>query len=421
MSTSPTVPDFENSPVSVSVNGLSKVFKVYKKPQDIIVELITRRERHEKFQALDDVSFDIRRGEVVGVIGRNGAGKSTLLKIIAGTLDATGGKVDVAGRVSAILELGTGFDPERTGRENIHLGGLCLGMSRVQTNEKEAAIIEFSELEEFIDQPFKTYSSGMKARLTYSVASNVDADVLIIDEALATGDIIFVQKCLKHMADLCASRTKTVIFVSHALDQIEKLCDRVIWLRNGKIENIGSTREVSEIYRRYVLEQIRGELSKEAMPKQGEEKAGAGGDLRIRSVKICDRAGDEAAVFESGDDIVVEIAWEGKCEKEKVFAVVRIDSGGQRGVAALSPEEDDFFLCGGEAPNGSGTIRYVLPNNRFGPGDFSVFVSLRYSELVRSQRGLLTWKEDAGAFRIMSRHQRRFFYLPEYSFEEENG
>ncbi len=413
--------DFQDSPVAVSVDSLSKVFKVYKKPQDIIVELITRRERHEKFQALDDVSFDINRGEVVGVIGRNGAGKSTLLKIIAGTLDATDGNVAVDGRVSAILELGTGFDPERTGRENIHLGGLCLGMTRVQTNEKEAAIIAFSELEDFIDQPFKTYSSGMKARLTYSVASNVDADVLIIDEALATGDIIFVQKCLKHMSDLCASRTKTVIFVSHALDQIEKLCDRVIWLRKGRIESIGSTKEVAETYRRYVMEQIRSEMSKEVLPKVSGGSVDTGDGLSIKAVRLCDRLGNEVAVFEPGDDLVVEIEWEGNCDKEKVFAVVRIDSGGQRGVAALSPEEDEFFLCGGSAPRGAGKVRYILPNNRFGPGDFSVFVSLRYSELVRSQRGLITWKEDAGAFRIMTRHQRRFFYLPEYSFEEENG
>lgn len=408
--------------MAVSVDRLSKVFKVYRKPQDIIIELITRRGRHEKFQALEDVSFDIRRGEVVGVIGRNGAGKSTLLKIIAGTLDASDGRVDVDGKVSAILELGTGFDPERTGRENIYLGGLCLGMSQAQTKEKEAAIIEFSELEEFIDQPFKTYSSGMKARLTYSVASNVDADVLIIDEALATGDMVFVQKCLKHMADLCASRTKTVIFVSHALDQIERLCDRAIWMKHGRVERIGGTEDVASAYRSYMIQEIQSELAAASHPsggvRDGDGDGGKVSGIRISGVRVLSADLEERMVFESGEDIIIEVDWMGSCREPNVFVGVRIDSRGQRSVAGLSPEEDGHFLCDGEVPSGGGVVRYTISENRFGPGDYSVAISLRRSEPVRSMYGLLDWIDDAAAFRIVSNHQRQIVYAPEYSFAE---
>ena len=190
--------------IAVNVEHLVKDFEVYEKPRDAAIELLTRRRRHTTFRALDDVSFSVARGEVLGIIGANGAGKSTLLKIITGVLDATSGSVDINGRVTAILELGLGFNGELAGRDNIHISGLLYGMTKAEIDGKYQRIIDFSGLGDFIDRPVKTYSSGMMARLAFSIATAVDPDILIIDEALAAGDAMFVQKSLRRIHELCS-------------------------------------------------------------------------------------------------------------------------------------------------------------------------------------------------------------------------
>ncbi|MGA9951380.1 MAG: ATP-binding cassette domain-containing protein [Xanthobacteraceae bacterium] len=235
------------SATAIRVTDLVKEYEVYERPLDLALEALTRRPRHKIFRALNNVSFEVSRGEVFGIIGANGAGKSTLLKIIAGVLDVTSGSIDIAGRVTAILELGLGFNVEYSGRENIYLSGLLYGMDKSEIDRKLASIIAFSGLGDFIERPVKTYSSGMQARLAFSVATAVDAAILIIDEALAAGDAGFVQKCLRRIRELC-SGGRTVLMVSHGTGLLAQLCNRVMWLQNGQVQMIGSAIQVIQAY-----------------------------------------------------------------------------------------------------------------------------------------------------------------------------
>lgn len=230
----PVVTARETQPV-VDVAHLCKIYRLYEQPQDRLKEMLLGRfgRRYSRdFWALRDVSFELARGERLGIIGRNGSGKSTLLQILAGTLTPTAGRVQVAGRVSALLELGSGFNPEYTGRENIYVNASILGLSRQQTDERFDAIAAFADIGEFLDQPVKTYSSGMFLRLGFAVAASVDADLLLIDEALAVGDVFFTQKCYRRLYDL-VERGVSVVFVSHDTTAVGQFCTSVMVLDQG--------------------------------------------------------------------------------------------------------------------------------------------------------------------------------------------
>jgi lipopolysaccharide transport system ATP-binding protein len=235
--------------IAVKVSNLSKMYRLYSQPSDMLWEIITRKPRYREFWALRDVSFEVKRGEMIGIMGRNGAGKSTLLKILTGTLDKTGGEFLVNGKLSSILELGTGFHPEHTGEQNIRMGGLCLGLSRADIESKLDWIIDFSELRDFMSQPLKTFSTGMQARLAFSTAISIEPDVLIVDEALAVGDAAFQRKCFARIEQIKRDGT-SVLFVSHATNQILDLCERAMVLHGGHCLFVGNTKRAVSYYQK---------------------------------------------------------------------------------------------------------------------------------------------------------------------------
>lgn len=238
-----------SSEAAISVKNLSKCYEIFEKPQDRLKQMLVGRSRHRyysEFWAVDDVSFDVMRGETVGIIGRNGSGKSTLLQMICGTLNPTSGTVQVNGRVAALLELGSGFNPEFTGRENVYMNASVLGLSRDEIDRRFQDIVEFADIGTFIDQPTKTYSSGMMVRLAFAVIAHVDADVLVIDEALAVGDAFFTQKCMRYLRNFM--KTGTILFVSHDTSSVRNLCSKAIWMEKGKVLKEGTSKEVCEDY-----------------------------------------------------------------------------------------------------------------------------------------------------------------------------
>lgn len=247
----------------ISVKNLTKTYRLYENTKQRILEGLFPfvKPRHQEFHALDNVSFDIHKGEIVGIIGKNGSGKSTLLKIITGVLQGSEGTVDVKGRVSALLELGSGFNPEYTGIENIYMNGTLMGVTREEMGKRVQEIVDFADIGDFINQPVKNYSSGMFVRLAFAVAINVDADILIVDEALAVGDVAFQAKCMAKMSQIMKKGT-TILFVTHDMNTVKRLCQRCIYLKKGKKVMEGPAEELADIYLREVREGMNAENQK---------------------------------------------------------------------------------------------------------------------------------------------------------------
>lgn len=339
--------------IAVEIDSVSKRYRIYHEKIPSLKNTILWRKRttFEEFMALDDVSFTVEHGQTLGIIGPNGSGKSTLLKLMAKILQPTSGKVMVNGSLSALLELGAGFHPDLTGRENIYINAAILGMRKRDVDNKMDKIVEFSELAKFIDTPVKNYSSGMYMRLGFSVAINVNPDILLVDEVLAVGDQAFQAKCYKVIYDFM-KRGKTIIIVSHELDTISDLCSEVVFIRDGKIEDMGKPLSVVTKYRAYIEELDKKRITEQQAAERkkifktviernrkivnGEEIAkladsGVGGetirrfgsgDAEIQSIKLLDSNGKEIDFCGYGDDvkIVYEVLFKKRIE-EPVFGI----------------------------------------------------------------------------------------------------
>jgi lipopolysaccharide transport system ATP-binding protein len=250
--------------VSLRETITKKVQKSFQQTKDIVTKnYIEKSPRKEEFWALKDVSFEVQQGDRIGIIGRNGAGKSTLLKLLSRITEPTSGRISSKGRIASLLEVGTGFNPELTGRENIYLNGAILGMRRVEIKRKFDEIVDFSEIEKFLDTPVKRYSSGMYVRLAFAVAAYLESEILVVDEVLAVGDLQFQKKCLGKMEDVSQSEGRTVLFVSHNMGTINQLCNKAILLKSGKINDIGQT---ADIVRKYMKSgTVNGRINKDSI------------------------------------------------------------------------------------------------------------------------------------------------------------
>ena len=251
---------------AVNIENLNKTYRLYNKPSDRVKEALGFGKKQSKtFEALKDVSFNVKKGETVGIIGTNGAGKSTLLKIVTGVLSPTAGNIQIEGKVSALLELGAGFNEEYSGIENIYLNGRMMGYSRKEMDERLNGIVEFADIGDFINQPVKTYSSGMFARLAFAVAINVEPDILIVDEALSVGDIFFQNKCFKKFDELKRNGV-TILFVSHDIGSVRQMCSRVLWLDHGTVRAFGEAAHICDMYmdeKRKSAEYVAGHIQDE--------------------------------------------------------------------------------------------------------------------------------------------------------------
>ena len=351
--------------LAIRIDQVSKLFRLYDERNDSLKATVMRgrRARYQEFWALKNVSFEIPVGTTFGIIGDNGSGKSTLLKCIARILFPDHGKIESTGKMSALLELGAGFHPELSGRENVYLNGAILGLSKRQINDKFDEIVDFAGIEPFIDAPVKTYSSGMYVRLGFSIAINVEPDILLIDEILAVGDADFQQRCFAKFADLRESG-RTVVIVSHALGSLRTLCDHAALLEHGVLRDVGPATGVVDMYRDEThLDRV----------SDGEHGTRWGsGEIRIETVSLLDARGEPTQTVRTGDEVELLLRYRANQAIERpVFgiSVQRMD-----GTEVASPNLRDGDLMP-EKVNGEGWVQYRIGRLLLLPGTYDVTVT----------------------------------------------
>jgi ABC-type polysaccharide/polyol phosphate transport system ATPase subunit len=351
-------------PGAIVAEGVSRSFRVYSQRNMTLKEAILRRRqlRRTEIVALEDVSLSIAPGEAVGLIGRNGSGKTTLLRLIAGIFRPSSGRLEVGGDVGSLLELGAGFHPDFTGRENVYMNGAIHGLKRNYVRERLDAIIEFAELEQFIDVPVRTYSSGMYMRLGFAVATHLDPDVLLLDEVFAVGDEAFQRKCFGRLLDL-RERGRTIVFVSHAAPAVERLCERAVLLSAGRVTEDGPARDVIKTYQKLLAAEEAAE----------ERHAWGTGEATVLDVRLEGGDGEERRQFVSGGPLVVRlnIRVSAGVEVPRVAVEFRDANGGLLGASETAAEALGWHAGGGEQE-----VRFEVPRLPLSDGIFRLSVAL---------------------------------------------
>ena len=303
------------SEYAIELKHITKTYAMYAKPTDRLKEALDfrRRSYHDTFYALNDVNIHVKKGEMIGFIGENGSGKSTLLKIITGVLTPTSGEMQINGNIAALLELGSGFNPEYSGYDNIYLNGMVLGFTKEQVDEMVDDIISFADIGDHLYQPVKTYSSGMFVRLAFAVAINVDPEILIVDEALAVGDLEFQLKCMEKFTEF-RNAGKTILFVSHDVNAVRRFCDRVYWLKNGVVENEGETMEVTEEYENFLKRKSLKTVDRE---KSVVEEHSAPEIVTVDSATLLDENLEPVDIVKQNSTVYVKVEYTVKDESPK--------------------------------------------------------------------------------------------------------
>lgn len=356
------------SEVAVSASGVWKNFRLYHERNRFIKAAILRgrRARYEEFWALQDVSFEVRHGSTFGIIGSNGSGKSTMLKCLAGILFPDRGEVKVQGRLAALLELGAGFHPELSGRENVFLNGAILGMGKKELAKKFDSIVDFAGLEKFIDSPVKNYSSGMMVRLGFSVASHVEPEILLIDEVLSVGDQAFQRKSIEKIEEF-RREGRTIVFVSHGLSQVAQLCKEVAWLEYGRLRRIGDVHEVI------------AEYTGESYGQQTDTETSLGkrwgtGKASITSIEISDSSGRRVEKIETGAGLTVRVSYDSHAVIEDLVVFVKISTLSGLDVWSTSTRTNGIAL---PRVIGAGGVELSIPSLPLLEGTYLLTVALR--------------------------------------------
>lgn len=350
---------------AIKIDNISKTYRIYKKPFQRVTDLIFNQHNYTEYKALQNIDVEIEKGEAVGVLGKNGAGKSTLLKIITGVVKPTSGSVDIKGKISAILELNSGFDQELTGYENIYVKGAILGYKKEEMDKKVQEIVEFADIGEHINQPVRTYSSGMKARLGFAISVNVDPDVLIVDEALAVGDDVFKTKCLRRMSEF-RKNGKTIFFVSHSLYTVGSFCTKCMWIKKGKLVDYGPTKEVLPKYENFLKEEKAKEEKKKKI--EGKSQIDKKAYIEVTNFKF-----ENKGKFETSDDIVYSFDYEVKKDMPNLKWSFTIRDAATNLIYSSDKMNDSYLI---ENSIGKHTLKIRLKNLLL-PGKYLLSGELR--------------------------------------------